>query len=285
MKIVVGVDGSEASEDALRFAFGESMALGADLVAVTVWEVPVMAAAYVAPAEVDEAMGPWMDTFVDKVLGPNGASVTKAPASGSAAAELLRAAEDADAMVMGTSGRGALSGVIMGSVSHQVANHAPCPLTVVPAGSNDGDGPGPGPAVVGVDGSANAGSALRWAAERAARVGVPLRIVMAWRGEPAGWLPRRDEAGALPTDEELQSQAREMLAEVVDSVELPGGLVTELVVGEGAPASVLRDAAEDASMLVLGARGRGGFMGLLLGSVTSHMLSDVFCPMTVVPAP
>ena len=47
MKIVVGIDGSEASSDALRYAHGEAVSSGAELVAVTVWEVPVMAAAYI----------------------------------------------------------------------------------------------------------------------------------------------------------------------------------------------------------------------------------------------
>ena len=75
-----------------------------------------------------------------------------------------------------------------------------------------------------------------------------------------------------------------MLGEVIDEAGLPEGLEPELVLGEGAPASVLREAADGASMLVLGSRGRGGFMGLLLGSVTSHTLNHIFCPTTVVPA-
>lgn len=283
MKIVVGIDGSEASSDALRYAHGEAVSSGAELVAVTVWEVPVMAAAYITTDEVDGAMDPWMEGFIAEVLGEDGAAVKRAPASGSAAAALLEEAEDADTLIVGTRGHGGLAGVIMGSVSHQLANHTPCPLTVVPA-SNGAAGAADGPIVVGVDGSSNAQTALRWAAERAARTGLGLRVVMAWRGEAAGWLAGTEVQTSWPSFEDLEQQAREMLGEVIDEAGLPEGLEPELVLGEGAPASVLREAADGGSMLVLGSRGRGGFMGLLLGSVTSHTLNHIFCPTTVVPA-
>jgi nucleotide-binding universal stress UspA family protein len=283
MKIVVGIDGSEASSDALRYAHGEAVSSGAELVAVTVWEVPVMAAAYITTEEVDGAMDPWMEGFIAEVLGEDGAAVKRAPASGSAAAALLEEAEDADTLIVGTRGHGGLAGVIMGSVSHQLANHTPCPLTVVPA-SNGAAGAADGPIVVGVDGSSNAQTALRWAAERAARTGLGLRVVMAWRGEAAGWLAGTEVQTSWPSFEDLEQQAREMLGEVIDEAGLPEGLEPELVLGEGAPASVLREAADGGSMLVLGSRGRGGFMGLLLGSVTSHTLNHIFCPTTVVPA-
>lgn len=283
MKIVVGIDGSEASSDALRYAHGEAVSSGAELVAVTVWEVPVMAAAYITTEEVDGAMDPWMEGFIAEVLGEDGSAVKRAPASGSAAAALLEEAEDADTLIVGTRGHGGLAGVIMGSVSHQLANHTPCPLTVVPA-NNGAAGAADGPIVVGVDGSSNAQTALRWAAERAARTGLGLRVVMAWRGEAAGWLAGTEVQTSWPSFEDLEQQAREMLGEVIDEAGLPEGLEPQLVLGEGAPASVLREAADGASMLVLGSRGRGGFMGLLLGSVTSHTLNHIFCPTTVVPA-
>ncbi len=282
MKIVVGIDGSEASADALRYASGEAASTGAELVAVTVWEVPVMAAAYVTTEEVDDTMQPWMDGFIAEVLGDAGAAVKRAPASGSAAAALLEEAEDADTLIVGTRGHGGLAGVIMGSVSHQLANHTPCPLTVVPA-SDGAAGDPTGPIVVGVDGSSNAQTALRWAAERAARTGLGLRVVMAWRGEAAGWMAGTEVQTSWPSFEDLEQQARDMLGEVLDEAGLPAGLEPELILGEGAPASVLREAADGASMLVLGSRGRGGFMGLLLGSVTSHTLNHIFCPTTVVP--
>ena len=72
MKIVVGIDGSAESTDALRFAAAEAGATGADLLAVTVWEVSTHAARYLSQEHVDDAMIPWMGEFIDEVLGAKG---------------------------------------------------------------------------------------------------------------------------------------------------------------------------------------------------------------------
>ena len=284
MKIVVGMDGSDASIEALRFAADEAETLDADLTAVTVWEMPPLALGYVSAADASGAMDPWVEKAVDATLGEAGEKVTRRVETGSASAALLRVAEDADLLVVGSRGHGALAGVILGSVSNQLANHADCPLTVLPA-PRDGSSHDPdGPIVVGVDGSSNATAALHWAADRAVRLGRRLRVVMAWRGEVAGWLAGTDVLDEWPADDDFKAQARDMLTEVVDEARLPDSLEVDLVLGEGAPATVIREACGGASMLVLGARGRGGFMGLLLGSVTAHLLNHLEGPTTVVPS-
>lgn len=285
MRIVVGVDGSGASAEALRFAAAEAKALGAELEAVTVWELPELAAGHVSQEQVDEAMGPWLAEFVGEVLGDEGAGIVQTVRGGSGGAVLLEVAENADLLVVGSGGHSGIAAVVMGSVSHQLANHSPCPLTVVPdrdAVSNGG-GAEPGPIVVGVDGSPHADSALAWAARRAERSGRALRVVLAWRGEASGWIAGSPLGAGLPPVSELEQQAHDMLRELVDGAGLPDTVQPELVVGEGSPEAVIREAAADASMLVLGARGRGGFLGLLLGSVTSRMLNDLACPTTVIP--
>ncbi|MEZ5374579.1 MAG: universal stress protein [Microthrixaceae bacterium] len=282
MKIVVGVDDSEPSKAALRFAAEEAAVGDAELVAVTAWDLPPLALGYVSPGDARESMGPWLDGVVREVLGAAGDSVTKVVETGSPSGALLRTAKDADLLVVGSRGHGALLGAILGSVSHQVANHTPCPLTVVP--HEDDEAARTGPVVVGVDGSANSAEALRWAAARALRLGRQLRVVMAWRGDPVGWFPPSDVASTWPDNDDFHAQARQMLAEVVEEARLPGSLAVEQVLGEGTPAAVIGEVLDDASMLVLGARGRGGFVGLLLGSVTAHLLNHPTCPITVVPS-
>lgn len=298
MRIVVGVDGSGASEEALRFAAAEADATGAELEAVTVWELPEAAISHVSQEQVDEAMGPWLDGFLTEVLGDRGAGVTRTLRGGSASSALLTIAEGADQLVVGTGGHQGLAAVVMGSVSHQLANHSPCPLTVIPdraegdsaeddsaeeAGDDDLATNADGPIVVGVDGSPHADAALSWAAERASRTGLTLRVVLAWHGEASGWIAGTEVGSSLPEVSQLEAEAYDMLNELVTKAELPSSVQPELVLGEGAPSAVIREAAEGASMLVLGARGRGGFMGLLLGSVTSNMLNDISCATTVIP--
>jgi nucleotide-binding universal stress UspA family protein len=288
MKIVVGIDGSAESTDALRFAAAEAGATGADLLAVTVWEVSTHSARYLSQEHVDDAMIPWMGEFIDEVLGAKGADVTKLAASGSAGGALLDAAADADQLVVGSRGLNRLQRTVLGSVSRQLASHTPCPLTVIPpadvdGGVNDAGVAASGPVVVGIDGSANSMTALQWAAQRAVRTDSLLRVTMAWRGESAGWRPAPEFSDVLPADQVLEAQAQEMLDEAIQAAALPDSLRLETLLHEGSPKHALDEAAQGASMLVLGTRGHGGFMGLLLGSVTSHTLDHLRCPTTVVP--
>jgi nucleotide-binding universal stress UspA family protein len=141
-----------------------------------------------------------------------------------------------------------------------------------------------GKIVVGVDGSAGAQAALRFALEEARLRGATLRTVFVWSlpmvtEVPAGLVP------ALLEDfrEEAEKALDAALAEV-DEVQDPARRVEiEKVVVEGPPARCLVEAAEDADLLVLGSRGRGGFTGLLLGSVSQQCVHHAPCPVVIVP--
>lgn len=135
-----------------------------------------------------------------------------------------------------------------------------------------------GRVVVGVDGSAQSLLALRWAATVAAATGGPLDVVMAWH-QPVycGW----DYAGLEDCNPERDADTR--LDEAVRAVfgeDRPAAL--RLVVREGNAAQVLLAACRDATMLVVGSRGRGGFSGLLLGSVSAKCAEHATCPVLVV---
>ena len=138
------------------------------------------------------------------------------------------------------------------------------------------------PIVVGVDGSQNARAALRFAIEEAALRGAPVEAVMAWHlpyyGGMAGMpLPIDSEAIEAAYQEDLDALVEEM-----DTGRLDAPVARRLV--QGTPAGVLLDAAADASMLVVGSRGRGGFVGLLLGSVSQQVAAHATCPVIIVPA-
>jgi nucleotide-binding universal stress UspA family protein len=126
--------------------------------------------------------------------------------------------------------------------------------------------------VVGVDGSAGSVTALRWAAEEAARRGVPLLAVAAYRRN-------LDLMPALGARDPAQV-AQDMLA---GAIEAAGAGDVETLAVEGPAAVRLEQLAADADLLVVGTRGRGPAGAALLGSVSMHCVSHATCPVVVVP--
>ncbi|MGV9728136.1 universal stress protein [Streptomyces albogriseolus] len=136
--------------------------------------------------------------------------------------------------------------------------------------------------VVGVDGSPSSREALRWAARQAALTGGTVRALTSWDYPQyhgaLGWLPP-----SSGDEEALETRAREDLTRCVEETlgaRPPADVRTE--VHYGTPAGVLLRAARDASLLVVGSRGLGGFAGLLLGSVAQHCVQHAACPVVVV---
>lgn len=131
--------------------------------------------------------------------------------------------------------------------------------------------------VVGIDGSDHSLAALRWAVDEARLRGVPLRPVATFS---IGFLSTGYEV-ALPDPEDLRAATQTMLDAALDSVDHEGVEVDSRVV-EGHPGEVLISMGEEADMIVVGSRGRGGFVGVLLGSVTTNVVNHATCPVVVV---
>ena len=139
-----------------------------------------------------------------------------------------------------------------------------------------------GGVVVGYDGSACAREAVQWAAHLAARSGWPLHVVRAWRmttaPRPATWQP-----GFVPPLPDYEAAVREELTGQVAAVVGPDAEVeVHCWPVHAAPTRALLTASSGADLLVVGARGRGGFAGLLLGSVSDQLVHHADCPVTVV---
>jgi nucleotide-binding universal stress UspA family protein len=135
--------------------------------------------------------------------------------------------------------------------------------------------------VVGVDGSQPSQVALRWAAEEARRRSASLEVVHAWHLPHAGGYPYL--AGYLDL-ELFEADARRVVDLALAGEELHGlTWVHPILVQDGA-ARALLDTAKGAELLVVGSRGRGGFTGLLLGSVSQQVAAHAPCPVVIVPA-
>lgn len=138
-----------------------------------------------------------------------------------------------------------------------------------------------GVVVVGVDGSEDAGAALEFAAEEAALRGAYLRVVCAWEIPASATMSVGLVPGLLQSlGEEAE---RTVYAAIARVGEIQPSVSCEPTVIEGHPGSVLLDEAQGATLLVVGSRGRGGFAGMLLGSVSHQVLHHAPCPVTVVP--
>jgi nucleotide-binding universal stress UspA family protein len=139
--------------------------------------------------------------------------------------------------------------------------------------------------VVGVDGSEGARAALRFALEEAARRGVPVQAVTAYRA-PSDWMdfdavgeyePPEAHTVALQRAEQFVERVRQELPQPTADVRVVAAL--------GSPSDVLLRESLDADLLVVGSRGHGGFSTMLIGSTGMQCVLHATCPVTVVHAP
>ena len=268
--VVVGYDGSPGSELALRWSAREARERKVPLLVCYAW-VPEHLALLGDPQVFDLARRRGAEIvargvrYAETVTGDGGASALLA--YGPAADELCARSRTADMVVTGSRGHGRLAGLLLGSVAGQVAAHGYGRIVVIRGPWRPANWP-PGPVVAGVDGSAASLAALGFAAEEAALRDVPLIAICALADAP-GVL-----GGAGRMEEEFSRGMANWEKEHPE--------VTVLrQVTNGTPRSALLTAANDAQMVVVGSRGRGGLAGMTLGSVTHALLHHASCPVGI----
>lgn len=279
-RIVVGVDGSVDAHAALNWAMDHAATHpSAHVTLVHAWSVPE--AAGLMGAESFEIRR----TAAQRVLNDarqstrsaDGTTVIARLEYGAAAAAVLSTAENADLIVVGTRGRGRVSGLLLGSVSQAVVTRAAVPVAVI-SHTVPSDR---GPIVVGLDDSSEARSALRWAATHAQHQDLPLKVVHAIQPHHVAGLLGMAK---LQPDVAWRADATRALATIIhEEIGDPGGLELDAVATQAGPAAGLLGAAEGASLIVLGTRGRGGAASALLGSVSSEVLKRPPCPVVLIP--
>ncbi|MBE1460930.1 nucleotide-binding universal stress UspA family protein [Nocardiopsis terrae] len=291
--VIVGVDGSPAAHEALVWAAEAAARRREQLRIVHGLGVPTVVgtlpgaggverhSAVEAVREAGQALlaesaeyarGARPDLDVATVLG-----VEDAPEV------LLNEAGHGDVIVVGSRGLGAVRAIVLGSVSVRTSAHAPCPVVVVP--EPDGRDRHRGKVVVGVDGSDSSRRALRFALDHALVTDSSVVVVNSWE------VPLPEDSASLAADaqslheEVFDRQSEEIvagvLAEVVD--DRTEALDITAVRMQADPAQALLRAGEDADLIVVGSRGRGGVRGLVLGSTSQGVLHDARGPVAVLP--
>ena len=142
-RIVVGVDGSETSRAALMWAIEEAARRHSSVDAVTAWTIPVvfdaLGGVYPLPSYFDKEEAEARAMLAEEVISAkkarpdlSAATIREHVTCGQASDVLLAASKGAELLVVGSRGRGGLSALLLGSVSHQVAHHSNCPLVIIP---------------------------------------------------------------------------------------------------------------------------------------------------------
>jgi nucleotide-binding universal stress UspA family protein len=281
--IMVAVDGSDSALRATRWAAAEAARRGRRLLVVHAyeWPLPAYGPVFVDPTGLHDAVRTNAASIVrDAAAAARETSpdltVETETQHGTASMVLREASQRAALLVLGSRGRGGFAGMLTGSVAVTLAAHGHCPVAVI-----RGDEPDPhSPVVVGVDGSAVSDLAIGIAFDEAASRGCGLLAVHAWADQifPPGLDdPHPDVDWEAPIE-----RAHEILAERLAGWREKYPEVRLFhTVNRDRPTQLLIEETKAAQLLVVGSRGRGGFTGLTLGSVSQAMIHHAHCPVLI----
>ncbi|RSM53348.1 hypothetical protein DMB66_39130 [Actinoplanes sp. ATCC 53533] len=273
-RVIVGIDGSEQALVAVRAAAREAhhRAKPLHIVHAFIWPSLHVNVGPVAGDLPETGLRHHAEDLLEEAAAEARKAAPQVPVTtalidGAATPVLLAESHLAALLVLGDRGLGGVSGLIIGSVAVHAAAHAGCPVLVI-----RGTEPSAGPVVVGVDGSEASELAVGFAFEECANRGAELVAVLAWH-----------DAGS-PTATAEQAARRVLSESLAGWRERYPDVVVRPAPVRGHPRHILVEHSKTAQLVVLGARGRDTFKGLLLGSVSQALLHHSACPVAVVRA-
>jgi nucleotide-binding universal stress UspA family protein len=283
-RVVVGVDGSDTSLVAVKWAANEARLRGCGLTLVASISPPVSAAgfgpAYPPALDLIGSMQVQAQSMLDEVKATVAdVDVLTHVEVGSPSGVLIQASERAALVVLGSRGRGGFKGLLLGSVGAQVASHTDCPTVVIrSAARSDAK-----QVVVGIDESPAAQAAVAFAFDFADRHSCEIVAVHAWDIPAYDLLVVPNVPVPVPLKDVAEDEIR-LAAEVLAGfrTDFPNVRVQERLVRSSAVDALL-NASTDAALIVVGTRGHGPAVGALLGSVSNGVLHKAQVPVAVVP--
>ncbi|MEU7089035.1 universal stress protein [Streptomyces achromogenes] len=295
--ITVGLDGSPESRAAAEWAAREAKLRGLPVKLVQAWEAVPESMAQ-APLPAAGTLRHWAEKVPREAanglrLRHPGVEVTTEHVAGPPTEALVRAAEDAELLVLGSRGLSGIGGFLVGSVGLAVVAYAERPVVLVRAGEQATDehekdqagirstAPAFRPVVLGLDAGRPDEELLGFAFDAAARRNAPLRVVH-------GWSPPPYHLYGMALEPAVQREVARGDAAIVTEVLRPWRqkfpdveVVKES--GYGSPSSLLIDASREASLVVVGRRIRHSSVGAHIGPVTHAVLHHATAPVAVVP--
>ncbi|KXP00663.1 universal stress protein [Tsukamurella pseudospumae] len=287
--ILVGVDGSAAANKAVRWAAAEADRRSKTLLIANITDV-------VGFGHVPEATLPGTSFFervdsagrdalsaAEQRVAKHFPSVrtTTIQTSGAPVAELIRLSGDAYLTVVGASGSGGVSSLLLGSVAMALVTDGHSPVAVIRGSENDGIVPTSGPVLLGVDAGRTSESAIAWAFDEASHRNTDLVALHAW----TAYLDVYAHVYGLTAGVDLDAEAEGEKAAVAERLagwqeKYPDVAVTNIL-RTGKPGPTLLADSANAQLVVVGSRGHGDATGVLFGSVSRALIHHAPCPVLV----
>jgi nucleotide-binding universal stress UspA family protein len=282
--VVVGVDGSPGSRGAVDWAARDAELRNVPLTVMHVESTAAISSWADVPMSQEfwSAMDRRAEDLVSEALGWVSDAISTSPriavrhqvVTAAVVPTMVDVSKDADLVVVGCRGLGGVKGALLGSVSSALVHHAHCPVAVIHDEGPVPPGASQAPVAVGIDGSPASELATSMAFEEASLRGVDLVAIHAWTDHTDDFVD-----GYLGN---LGEWAEEALAErLAGWAERYPDVTVHRVVAKARPAQTLLEHSEKAQLLVVGSHGRGGFEGLLLGSVSSAVVRGARMPLIV----
>jgi len=304
-RILVPVDYSECSKEALRAAAALAMRLGATLDVVHVWDRPQYVSEELTIRQgnqrrsiadmIRENAEQDMETFVTTAEVPPGVAMTRRLKSGQPVATVLGELEEGkhDLVVLGTHGRTGLSHVMLGSFAEKLVRLSPVPALTVPQTTDESAAPARavGRILVATDFSEPSRAALDYAANLAKKLEASVDLLHVWEA-PTFVVPGTgmtsiyvgSGAGEQTIEEVMRQSANHAMDEFVAKAKARGVAVRSMKTEQGRPAHAIVEAAKSGEydLIVIGTHGRTGLPRVLLGSVAENVVRHARCPVLTV---